>query len=154
MHHLWTGQDFGDQLPSDVFREHFLTCFIADPVGVAAAPRRSASTTSRWECDYPHSDSSWPDAPEELAAVAAGVPDDELNKITYENAMRWYSFDPFAAPRRRSSAPSARCGPRPPATTSTIRAVRQGPLRRKQVGVDLGELRAAGHGVSERSEHQ
>ena len=37
MHHLWTGQDFGDQLPSEVFREHFLTCFIADPVGVAAA---------------------------------------------------------------------------------------------------------------------
>ena len=34
MHHLWTGQDFGDQLPSEVFREHFLTCFIADPVGI------------------------------------------------------------------------------------------------------------------------
>ena len=39
MHHLWTGQDFGDRLPREVFREHFLTCFIADPVGVAAAPR-------------------------------------------------------------------------------------------------------------------
>jgi hypothetical protein len=23
------------------------------------------------------------------------VPDDEINKMTYENAMRWYSFDPF-----------------------------------------------------------
>ena len=34
MHRLWTGQDFGDRLPSDVFREHFLTCFIADPVGI------------------------------------------------------------------------------------------------------------------------
>jgi predicted TIM-barrel fold metal-dependent hydrolase len=34
MHHLWTGQDFGDRKPSDVFREHFLTCFIADPVGI------------------------------------------------------------------------------------------------------------------------
>jgi len=40
-------------------------------------------------------DSSWPQAPEELAAVARDVPDAELNKITYENAMRWYSFDPF-----------------------------------------------------------
>ena len=39
MHHLWTGQDFGDRLPSDVFRDHFLTCFIADPIGIAA-PRR------------------------------------------------------------------------------------------------------------------
>ena len=41
MHRLWTGQDFGDRLPSDVFREHFLTCFIADPVGHrAATPHR------------------------------------------------------------------------------------------------------------------
>ncbi|MDT5047706.1 MAG: hypothetical protein QOG75_3580, partial [Mycobacterium sp.] len=23
------------------------------------------------------------------------VPDDEINKITHENSMRWYSFDPF-----------------------------------------------------------
>ena len=24
------------------------------------------------------------------------MPDDEINKMTYENAMRWYSFDPFS----------------------------------------------------------
>ena len=24
------------------------------------------------------------------------VPDDEINKMTYENAMRWYHFDPFS----------------------------------------------------------
>jgi len=23
MHHLWTGQDFGNKLPSEGFREHF-----------------------------------------------------------------------------------------------------------------------------------
>jgi hypothetical protein len=39
----------------------------------------------------------WPGAPEELGAVLADdhVPDDEINKMTYENACRWYSFDPF-----------------------------------------------------------
>ena len=39
----------------------------------------------------------WPGAPEELGAVFAenGVTDDEVAKITHENAMRWYSFDPF-----------------------------------------------------------
>ncbi len=37
LHHLWTGQDFGSKLPSELFREHFLTCFIDDPVGRAAA---------------------------------------------------------------------------------------------------------------------
>ncbi len=50
-----------------------------------------------WEADYPHSDSMWPTAPEELHAVfeANAVPDDEIAKMTHENAMRWYSFDPF-----------------------------------------------------------
>jgi predicted TIM-barrel fold metal-dependent hydrolase len=101
MHHLWTGQDFGDRAPSDVFREHILTCFIADPVGLALRNEIGIDNIC-WEQDYPHSDSSWPYAPEELARMAAryDVPDADLNKITYENAMRWYQFDPFAARAR------------------------------------------------------
>jgi predicted TIM-barrel fold metal-dependent hydrolase len=94
MHRLWTGQDFGGKLPSEVFREHFLTCFISDPVGIALRELIGLDNIA-WECDYPHSDSSWPHAPEELATVAAGVPDADLDKISYQNAMRWYSFDPF-----------------------------------------------------------
>ena len=94
MHHLWTGQDFGTKLPSEVFRERFLTCFISDPIGVKLRHDIGIDNIA-WECDYPHSDSSWPHAPEELAEVTAGVPDDEVNKITYENASRWYQFDPF-----------------------------------------------------------
>jgi hypothetical protein len=78
-----------------VFREHFLTCFIADPVGIRLRQDIGIDNIA-WECDYPHSDSSWPSAGEELAAVARDVPDGELRKITHENAMRWYSFDPFA----------------------------------------------------------
>ena len=31
-HHLWTGQDFGDELPSEVFNRNVLTCFIDDRV--------------------------------------------------------------------------------------------------------------------------
>jgi predicted TIM-barrel fold metal-dependent hydrolase len=95
MHHLWTGQDFGDRLPSEVFREHFLTCFIADPIGIEMRHHIGLDNIA-WECDYPHSDSSWPEAPEELAKVAADVPDADLAKISHENAMRWYSYDPFA----------------------------------------------------------
>ena len=33
-HHQWTNQDFGDRLPSQVFNEHVLTCFIDDAVGM------------------------------------------------------------------------------------------------------------------------
>ena len=117
MHHLWTGQDFGDRLPSDVFRDHFLTCFIADPIGIALRDEIGIDNIC-WEQDYPHSDSSWPNAPEEFARVAAryAVPDTDVNKITFENAMRWYRFDPFAH-RTRSNAPSARSAPRLRVTT-------------------------------------
>jgi predicted TIM-barrel fold metal-dependent hydrolase len=97
MHHAWTGQDFGDKLPSDVFRDHILTCFIADPIGLALRNDIGIDNIC-WEQDYPHSDSSWPTAPEELVAMAAkyDVPRADLDKITHENAMRWYRFDPYA----------------------------------------------------------
>jgi len=97
MHHLWTQQDFGGRLPSEVFRDHFLTCFISDPVGVAMREDIGIDNIA-WEADYPHSDSMWPSAPEELGAVfdKYNVPQEHVDKITHENAMRWYSFDPFA----------------------------------------------------------
>jgi predicted TIM-barrel fold metal-dependent hydrolase len=97
MHSTWTHQDFGGKLPSEVFREHFLTCFISDHVGVKLRNEVGIDNIA-WEADYPHSDSMWPGAPEQLHDVLAehNVPDDDINKMTYENAMRWYSFDPFS----------------------------------------------------------
>ena len=42
-HHAWTHQDFGDKLPSEVFRERIVTCFIDDAFGIesrdASEPR-------------------------------------------------------------------------------------------------------------------
>jgi predicted TIM-barrel fold metal-dependent hydrolase len=97
MHSVWTGQDFGKQKPSEVFRDHFLTCFISDHVGVQLRNQIGIDNIC-WEADYPHSDSMWPGAPEQLHEVLTehNVPDDEVNKMTYENAMRWYHFDPFS----------------------------------------------------------
>ena len=96
MHSTWTMADFGGKLPSEVFRERFLTCFISDPVGVQLRDQIGIGNIC-WECDYPHSDSMWPDAPEVLWDVLErfDVPDDDINKMTHENAMRWYQFDPF-----------------------------------------------------------
>lgn len=95
-HRVWTGSDFGDQLPSDRFRERFITCFIEDAHGLANRDTIGVSTMC-WEADYPHSDSTWPRSPESVWAglTAAGVPDDEIDAITHGNAMRAFSFDPF-----------------------------------------------------------
>jgi predicted TIM-barrel fold metal-dependent hydrolase len=94
-HHAWTGQDFGDQLPSQFFRERFVTCFIDDPTGITVRDRVGIDTIC-WECDYPHSDSTWPTSPEFLMKSLDGVPDDEIDKKTYQNALRHFRFDPFA----------------------------------------------------------
>jgi predicted TIM-barrel fold metal-dependent hydrolase len=96
MHSTWTGQDFGGKVPSEVFRDHFLTCFISDPVGVKLRDAIGVDNIC-WEADYPHSDSMWPGAPEQLWEVLTenDVPDVEINKMTFENAMKWYHFDPF-----------------------------------------------------------
>jgi predicted TIM-barrel fold metal-dependent hydrolase len=106
LHHLWTGQDFGSKLPSEIFREHFLTCFIDDPVGVELRDRIGIDNVC-WELDYPHADSAWPNAPEELAVVLADAGAEEIDKITHENAMRWYSYDPFTTRTREQSTVGA-----------------------------------------------
>ncbi|MBE3199984.1 MULTISPECIES: amidohydrolase family protein [Parafrankia] len=137
MHHLWTGQDFGGKLPSEVFRERFLTCFIADPVGVRLRHDIGIDNIS-WECDYPHSDSSWPAAAEELERVTMGVPDDEINKMTFENACRWYSFDPFAhLPREQSTVGALRAAAA--GHDVSIRSFDQGRFER-QIGVRASEV--------------
>jgi predicted TIM-barrel fold metal-dependent hydrolase len=111
-HHPWTGQDFGDQLPSEMFRERIVTCFIDDLAGLEQRDRVGVDMMC-WESDYPHSDSTWPTSPEFAmkSFEAAGVPDDEINAMTYENAMRHYRFDPFASrPREQSTVGALRAG--------------------------------------------
>jgi predicted TIM-barrel fold metal-dependent hydrolase len=138
MHSTWTGQDFKGKLPSEVFREHFLTCFITDPVGIQLRHMIGMDNIA-WECDYPHSDSSWPEAPEELAAVAKDVPDVELNKITYENAMRWYSFDPFAH-RAKEQSTVAALRAESAGHDVSIHSFDKGRFERTHKGTNLGEL--------------
>jgi hypothetical protein len=93
-HHEWTHQDFGNQRPSEVFRDRIVTCFINDAFGLESRKYLNLDLLT-WECDYPHSDSSWPDAPETLVGYLDGASEEEIAKITHANAMRIFSFDPF-----------------------------------------------------------
>jgi predicted TIM-barrel fold metal-dependent hydrolase len=111
-HHRWTGQDFGGRLPSEVFKERVVTCFIDDPAGLEQRHRVGIDTIC-WESDYPHSDSTWPTSPEYLMRSfdAAGVPDDEIEAITHRNAIRHFRFDPFAVrPREECTVGALRAG--------------------------------------------
>jgi predicted TIM-barrel fold metal-dependent hydrolase len=92
----WIHNDFGGKLPSEVFRDHFLACFITDPSGLEAQHRIGVDILA-WECDYPHTDTTWPESPELLwdELQAAGTTDENIEKITWKNALRFFDWDPF-----------------------------------------------------------
>jgi len=93
----WTHQDFGGRLPSEVFREHVLACFISDPTSLKLYKEIGVDLIA-FEVDYPHSDSVWPNAPEFLLQQldGAGMSDMDIEKVTWRNVARFCDYDPFA----------------------------------------------------------
>jgi predicted TIM-barrel fold metal-dependent hydrolase len=108
-HNGWMRHEMPQGLrPTELFRERILCCFIADRVGVKLLDEFNVENVC-WESDYPHSDSSWPRAPERLAALFTGVPRPTVDLITHANAMRHFRFDPFARrPAERCTAGALR----------------------------------------------
>jgi len=98
-HKAWTRQNMGGRLPSEIFRENVITCFIDDKFGVESRHKLGVESIC-WECDYPHSDSTWPRSPEILWETMKDVPKAEVDLMTHLNAMREFSFDPFSVLRR------------------------------------------------------
>ena len=74
----WLHSDFGGKLPSEVFRDHILACYITDPSGLLLRDRIGIDIIA-WECDYPHTDTTWPESPE----------------------FAWKEFQDAGVPRRR-----------------------------------------------------
>jgi hypothetical protein len=101
--------------PTELFRDQILCCFIEDAVGVELLEHFNVANVC-WESDYPHSDSSWPHAPEHLEQLFEGTAPDTVAAITHRNAMRHFRFDPYA------TRPPERC---------TVAA-----LRAEAIGID------------------
>ena len=118
-HSRWTGSHLGGKLPSEVFREHFVACFIEDAVGLRLLDLVGPDIVCL-EVDYPHSDSTWPTSPERLVKTLGGLDAEQIAAITHRNAMRIFDFDPFATRR------PAQC---------TVRA-----LREQATHVDVGPM--------------
>jgi predicted TIM-barrel fold metal-dependent hydrolase len=79
------------QRPSELFHQHFWTCFIADETALTI---RNLIGVDRlmWECDYPHNDCNWPDSRRILEKVTQELPDDEVRRIAELNARDLYRF--------------------------------------------------------------
>lgn len=91
----WSGMDLGGRLPSELFNSNVITCFIDDEVGVDNLHRLNIDNVT-WECDYPHSDTMWPNSPEGAMRYMNRISDETINKITHLNAMKHFQYDPFA----------------------------------------------------------
>jgi predicted TIM-barrel fold metal-dependent hydrolase len=95
-HNEWTHSSFpGGKRPSEIFREHFLTCFIDDQFGLKSI-KYIGEDLIMYEADYPHSDTVWPNCPEYLWAAVNGLEKSTIDNITHLNAMREYHFDSFS----------------------------------------------------------
>lgn len=80
---------FGDLSPIDVLRRNFWFTTFNDEHSMSL--RHLAGVDHIMiETDYPHSDSTWPDSQEILARQLADVPDDEVAKMTHQNAIDLY----------------------------------------------------------------
>jgi len=95
-HKYYSGLD--DILPSDIFRRNMYLAMIEEPICLKYRHDIGVDRIM-WECDYPHTDSTWPESQQVANAVfdAAGVPDDEVFAISRGNAERvfnWKIADP------------------------------------------------------------
>jgi hypothetical protein len=52
-----------------------------------------------WECDYPHSDSNWPNSRKRAIEVFADIPDDEVARIVEWNSRELFAFPRVDSPR-------------------------------------------------------
>ncbi|GIX30213.1 MAG: amidohydrolase [Porticoccaceae bacterium] len=99
-HKFWTHSDqrFRGRRPSEVFKEHFMVCFIDDVYGLDNLRYLNEDMVA-YECDYPHSDTLWPEVPEYLwrsfQQLTHKLTDEQIDKITHRNVMRFFRFDLF-----------------------------------------------------------
>jgi predicted TIM-barrel fold metal-dependent hydrolase len=98
-HKAWTYSRFEGTSPSEVFKQHFLTCFIDDAFGLKSLEDIGEDMVA-YECDYPHSDCLWPESPERLWETVKTLTEDRIRKVTHDNAMRFFNFDLFKHQRR------------------------------------------------------
>ena len=77
--------------PSEVFRQHFWVCMIADHYALRNRDLIGVDKIM-WECDFPHNDSNYPNSRKMLADAMVDVPDEDARMIGELNARALYNF--------------------------------------------------------------
>ena len=90
-HKLYSGLD--DVLPSEVFRRNMYLCMIEEPTCLKYRDDIGIDRIM-WECDYPHTDTVWPESRSNAWSVfeAAACDDAEIAAISHGNAERVFNW--------------------------------------------------------------
>jgi hypothetical protein len=76
-----------------------MCCFIDDAFGLQNLNFMNEDMVA-YECDYPHSDTLWPEAPEHLWSAVKHLTPEQIDKVTHKNTMRFFNFDLFKHHKR------------------------------------------------------
>ncbi len=90
-HKLYANLD--DILPSQVFRKNMYLCMIEEPVCLGFRDHIGLDRIM-WECDYPHTDTTWPDSRSIAQSVfdEANCSQHEIDAIAFGNAERVFNW--------------------------------------------------------------
>ena len=90
MHHHY---DFPGvkELPSTYFKNQMAVTFVHEPEGVELRHQIGIENLL-WSTDFPHPVCNWPNAGKKVEAQFAGVPEDEIHAITWQNGARMYGI--------------------------------------------------------------
>jgi predicted TIM-barrel fold metal-dependent hydrolase len=80
-----------------LFKDHVFATFIDDQAGIRLLDVIGEDNVML-ECDYPHSDSTWPDTVNLARKWLDHLPDEVQHKIAVGNAARVYNFTPAEIP--------------------------------------------------------
>jgi predicted TIM-barrel fold metal-dependent hydrolase len=103
-HRGWAGvADAIPEPPSTYFRNNVYACFFRDPVGIQLIDQIGPDNVT-FETDYPHTDTTWPDTRQVVAAMVEGLSDELVHKLLRGNAIRLYGLDLDRGPRRPAAS--------------------------------------------------
>ncbi len=79
-------------MPSDYWKRNMFVEFMEDGLGVQLRDRIGVENML-WGSDYPHAEATFPRSQQFIQRMFAGVPEDELRKITSSNAAKMFGFE-------------------------------------------------------------
>ncbi len=79
-------------LPSEYFKRQMAATFVYEPEAVELRHELGVDNVL-WSTDFPHPCCNWPNAADKVDTLFAGVPEDEVHKMTWANGARMYGIE-------------------------------------------------------------